>query len=135
MTQDFLQKYQSILYQEKLVSGGWFNISKQKLIESPAEIWIFVLHSIRVKSYNYLIMKKQEVIKKLNQINQISNKSKSYMFYPWVAEDSKDGQYKCWDARGLRKKERDKLVNGKFDCEPRDFSEYLNNWKKFSIFK
>ncbi len=120
-SKDFLVTHIRSEYHSNLISCGWWTLNKEKISNSNAEYWIFVMHTFNQKNMQYVILTPQELIKRLNTVHK---ENKSPNIYLWV---SKNG--KCWETRGLRKKATDELViDNKVAPKNRDYSQYLNNW-------
>lgn len=120
-SKDFLITHGRAEYQERLVSCGWWTLNREKILNSHADYWVFVLHTFNEKNMQYVILTPQQLIKRLDSIH---SKAKSLQIYLWVSSDAK-----CWETRGLKKNATDELVlnNGQISSD-RDFTEYLNNW-------
>lgn len=120
-SKDFLMTNGRPEYQEKLVSCGWWTLNRDKIINSPADYWVFVLHTFNATNMQYVILTPQQLLKRLDSIHP---NVKSLQSYLWVTSNQE-----CWETRGLKKKDTDKLVlqNGDIAVD-RDFTEHLNNW-------
>lgn len=55
-SKDFLITHGRPEYQDKLISCGWWNLNRNKIKESPADFWIFVLHTFNKKNMQYVII-------------------------------------------------------------------------------
>lgn len=107
--------------QGRSVSGGWWTLNREGIRNSPADYWVFALHAFSEKKMQYVILTPQQLIKRLDSIHPTT---KSLQIYLWVRSDGK-----CWETRGLKKKETDKLVlQGGDISKDRDFTKFLNNW-------
>lgn len=120
-SKDFLVTHGDSKYKEKLISCGWWNLNRSKILNSKADYWIFVLHTFNAKNMQYIILTPQELIQRLDAVHLTSKPPQIYL---WVSSE-----FKCWETRGLKKHEIDKLIlnNAKISSY-RDFTEYLNNW-------
>lgn len=99
-------------------------MNREKTKNSPADFWVFVLHTFNQKNMQYAIIKPQELSKKLDALRP---NVKSIQTYLWVTK-----RQECWETRGLRKKETNLIVDGSYngkDRDSRNFTEFLNNWK------
>lgn len=120
-SKDFLITHGRPEYQERLVSCGWWTLNREKIVNSEADYWVFVLHTFNAKNMQYVILTPKQLIQRLDSIHPAT---KSLQTYLWVSDDSR-----CWETRGLKKKETDELIlrNGNVPKD-RDFTEFLNNW-------
>jgi hypothetical protein len=119
-SKDFLITHGKPEYQEKLISCGWWTLNRNKIKDSPADFWIFVLHTLKQKNMQYIIMPPDELSQRLNELHP---NVKSLQTYLWVTASGN-----CWETRGLKKKETDLIVEDKYINKVRNFSEFLNDW-------
>jgi hypothetical protein len=124
-SKDFLVTHVDDTLKIGLKSCGWWTLNRDKIKKSNADYWIFVLHSFYHKNIQFVIIKPKEL---LNRFKKIHGNSKSIQSYFWVT-----GKEKCWETRGLSKKDQILIANYTYKNEIRNFSKYLNNWKE--IFK
>lgn len=64
-----------------------------------------------------------------NRLDILHPKDKSIQTYLWV---TKGKSQKCWETRGLKKKDTNSIVDGNYngqDKDIRNFTEFLNNWE------
>ena len=122
-SKDFLVTHGSPEYQKKLLSCGWWTLNREKIQASPADYWIFVLHTFNQKNMQYVVITPKELKRRLDILHP---DVKSLQTYLWVTANGK-----CWEARGLKKKHTDAIVSDNY-CEhdkgTRDFTPFLNNW-------
>jgi predicted nucleotidyltransferase len=122
-SKDFLVTHGRPEYQNKLVSCGWWTLNRDKIQKSPADYWIFVLHTFNQKNMQYVIIQPKELKQRLDALHP---NVKSLQTYLWVTTDKN-----CWETRGLKKKDTDLIVTGNYnekDNATRNFTEHLNNW-------
>jgi hypothetical protein len=134
-SKDFLVTHFSNEMQERLLCCGWWTLNRDKIVQSTADFWVFVLYSFskvvssaiqnsRGKNdIQYIIVRPDELISRLDQIH---GSPKSLQTYLWVTREK---QRRCIEARGLKKNNSRSMVLGEEKVpEERDFSQYLNNW-------
>ena len=121
-SKDFLLEFPKE-HQDVLVSSGWWNLNREKIKDSKAEYWVFVLHGFTDKKMNFIIISPSELIKKMDGVGQQGKEVRIYLTI------TKSGQ--CFQTRGLSKSDRnDVYLNGATPGEGRDFTAYLNNWSR-----
>jgi hypothetical protein len=103
--------------QARLRSCTWFSFDRKRLSESPARYWVLVLLSFEKKSYDYLLITPQELLRRLEAIHGVSPR---YQVYVWVTKRDR-----AWLARGLKKADEAQIANGTFRDELRDVTRYL----------
>ena len=124
-SKDFLATHMEDSFQMGLKSCGWWSLNQDKIKQSFADFWIFVLHSFNQKNKQYVIIEPEELFKKLTKLH---GDIKTIQCYLWVTKKSK-----CWEARGLKKKEQILVANHIYDNKDRDFTKYLNNWEPIKM--
>jgi len=126
-SKDYLPTHPSLklsIYQENLKACSWFKISKKQILNSQAELWVFIICGFyKKKIQNYYIVIRPEDL--LNKLTKIHGDSDIYWLYFWITQNDK-----CWEVRGLNKKELNLIVNDAFNNKKRNFTSYLNNWQR-----
>ena len=119
-SRDFLVTHKLPSLRERLTACGWWTITRQKLVNSKADYWVFVLLGFANRSKDFIVIKPTELLVRLDSIHGPVETIQSYL---WVTKDEK-----CWEARGLNGSEEKAIAEGRYKHEVRDFSEYLNEW-------
>jgi len=78
----------------RLKSCGWWTINREKLANSPAQFWVFVLLGFGT-GHDFGIICPKDLIERLGAI--FGERPSTLQSYLWVTK-----QRKCWEARGLR---------------------------------
>lgn len=120
-SKDFLVTHMHDIFQRGLTSCGWWTLSREKIINSEADFWIFVLHGFQNKNSQFVIIKPSEL---LNRLEKLHGKPKTIQSYIWVTNKKK-----CWETRGLNKQEQILVANHSYNNNIRDLSIFLNNWE------
>ncbi len=120
-SRDFLVTHMEEIYQKGLLACGWWTHKHKKIQESRADLWIFVLQAFDPKKTQYIIISPAELGQRFSKIHGPMETLQSYL---WVTEKGK-----CWEARGLSKKDQILIANNAFTNEDRNFTRYLNAWK------
>ncbi len=119
-SRDFLATHMPASFQKPLRACGWWSLNREKIAKSSADYWVFVLVGFERRSTDFVIIKPTKL---LNRLDSIHTKAKTIQSYFWVTE-----KRKCWETRGLKKKEQIEIAQGQYSNKARDFSIYLNNW-------
>jgi hypothetical protein len=110
------------------VAFGWWTLDRQALLESKADLWVFVLlpfearRGLDKKKIQYVIAPPKQVAARLRRIHGAVNRVHVYL--------GVTRRRKCWEGRGLKADEKMLIAVGQdsqFDGA-RDFSSYLNAW-------
>ncbi len=121
-SKDWLATHISSAYQSGLEACGWWTLDPEKVRKSQADYWVFVLPKFNSKAQSYIVIEPAELLKRLTEIHGSPKKLQTYL---WVTS-----QNKCWETRGLKKRDQVLVANGVFKDEARDFSKYLNRWNE-----
>jgi hypothetical protein len=113
-------------FQRGLQACGWWKLNRQKIVKSQAEYWIFVLLGFDNRSKDFVIIKSDDLLKRLDKIH--GNSSKFFDLYFWVTKRDK-----CYEARSLTPTEKLNIADGKFKNRACDFTKYLNNWAPIEV--
>ncbi len=103
----------------KVKSGGWWTFKREKIRDSRADLWILVLYRFSRRDYDLLVIEPAELLRRYYQFNRTG----IIQSYVWVTASGK-----CWETRGLNKRQQIELANDEFVDSARDLSAYLNNW-------
>jgi hypothetical protein len=117
-----LQKY-------GLEASSWYSLIRDKIITSPADIWIFVILPFKRVDINYVIIPKDELNNRLNQYKKSGKRLDIYFRVIATSNNSNE----CWDTRGLSRQEQIALCRGenhdKEEIQKRCFTQYINAWR------
>ena len=120
-SKDFLaadMKYET--FHEGLRACGWWTPTRQQIEKSRAEYWVFVLDRFANRGRDFIIIKPDDLLKRLDAIHGKAAKHQSYL---WVTQKGM-----CWEARGLKRPDKLLIAEKTFKHDDRDFTAHLNNW-------
>lgn len=117
---DFLITHMKSIYHEGLLACGWWTHSRKKIRASKADLWVFALQAFDPKKTQYLLVPPKDLYHRLSQIHGSADQVHSYL---WVTKKGK-----CWETRGLPKRDEILIANHAYRARERDFSAYLNAW-------
>lgn len=120
-SRDFLVTHMESIYQEGLVACGWWTHSRKKILASKADLWVFALQAFDPKKTQYLLIPPKDLHHRLAEIHGTADRVQSYL---WVTKKGK-----CWETRGLSKRDEILIANHAYGNRERDFTEYLNAWE------
>jgi hypothetical protein len=104
---------------------GWWKHKRDKIKESPADLWVFVLPSFEDKDSSFIVIRPDELLHRLDSITNHATHSATIHSYLGVTRTNKS---KCWETRGTTKAELTAMIDGTHASDERDFSPFLNNW-------
>jgi len=120
-SKDFSPTQSSILVQRRLFAAGWWTHQEDKIKDSPADFWVFVLPSFTERETSFIVIAPTELLRRLRRIH--GKAKKPIQSYLWVTKSGR-----CWEARGLSKADQEMLALDRFTHTDRDFTCFLNEW-------
>jgi len=106
-----------------LVATSWFRLEPAKVRKSRADLWVFVILTLKHEQY-FVIIPKQELRRRIPR-----NSGKRWDLYLWVYDNGS-----CYQVRDLNTEERLETIHRGVRDRRRDFSEWLENWKLLEEF-
>lgn len=103
---------------EKLLARGWFTLKPPKVRDSRADLWVFVILTLRHEAH-YVLVPTSELRKRMPK-----KPGKIWHLYPTVIRPKR-----CYDFRNLNKDESQLCVLHGPKDKKRDYSRFLENWK------
>jgi hypothetical protein len=123
-SKDFNPTYGSPHNRAHLLAAGWWTHDPNKIQNSNADFWIFVLPSFVDKRTSFIILPPAELLRRFKAIHGTSQKRiHSYFFVTRKPA-------RCWEARGLANADQERIALDRFSDENRDFTVFLNAWKQ-----
>jgi hypothetical protein len=123
-SKDFLVTHMNAQFQKDLRACGWWTIDRDKLARSPADFWVFVLLGFAARTTDFVIVRPKELLRRLRTIHGVKKKIQTYV---WVTE-----RKRCWETRGLLRRDQLLLADGRYNNPARDLTKYLNSWTPIS---
>lgn len=121
-SKDYLGSMGNILSETialKVKSSGWWKFNQNKVRNSQADLWVLVLYRFTQKDYDFVVIEPKELSSRYEMLGRKAD----FHSYILVTSDKK-----CWETRGLKKREQVAIANGEYFDPIRDLSVYLNNW-------
>ena len=100
---------------------GWWTHQKQKIQNSQADLWVFVLPSFFEHKPSFIIIPPGELLRRLRLIRGAIGKRID--LYLCVTKTER-----CWEARNLPLADEERIADDRFLNKARDFSVFLNAW-------
>lgn len=107
---------------DKLKTTGWWTFDRDKILHSPADFWIFALHSFETSKRDYIIITPGELI---DIYNQTERKNKKIHSYIWITNENK-----AFETRNLNRSQQKAMFSGTMDKDIRNMTRYLNCWER-----
>ncbi len=111
-----------------LLATGWWTHDQQKIENSRADFWVFVLPSFLDHRTSFIIIPSRELLRRLRSIHgHCDQRVQSYFC---ITKPTKSTASKCWEHRGLGRDDLKKIGEDCFANELRDFSVFLDAWNQ-----
>lgn len=120
-SKDFNLTHAKEIFRPDIRGTGWWTLNKEKIQNSKADLWVFILYSIENKVYDYVIIKPSDL---LSIFTNSGRTSKIIHCYITVSK-----YLKAFETRGLGDKEMQLICDNSFINKTRSLSKYLNNWQ------
>jgi hypothetical protein len=120
-SKDFAPTHLNDLGRHKLRVCTWFRFKAEALRSSQADYWVLVLQSFSQPQPHFLVIKPQDL---LSRVSRYRGESHGYDLYLWV-----NSAKRCWESRGLSRKDLQKVADDDFTESKRNYSQFLDNWK------
>ena len=120
-SRDFLVTHLRPKFQTPLRACGWWTFHRDKLVNSQADYWVMLLMGFAHRSNDYIIIPPKELARRLRLIHGNETRLQTYL-----GITQKD---QCWETRGLRRDDQQRVADGSYHQAARDFRRFLNNWQ------
>ena len=117
-SKDFSPTHRPALLQKKLMAAGWWTHQEEKIKNSRADFWVFVLPSFTERQTSFIVIPPAELLRRLRRIHPKAEKR--IHSYLWVTTTGH-----CWEARDLANADQD---FDRFTGKDRDFTSFLDEW-------
>ncbi len=119
-SRDFSVTHERKEFRGSFRASGWWSLNKEKIEKSKADYWLFVLVGFAHKTEDYIIIKPEELLAKLETLRGNTTIFQTYLCVT--------AHKNCWETRGLGRKELASIINDEYRDDVRDFSQHLDNW-------
>ena len=100
---------------------GWWTLKPDKIAESLADLWVFVLYSFNEKHIHNVIIPPRRLLEILQALH---GRPKLFQTYMCVSDNAR-----CWESRGLNKKDKELVATDGYENPARELTQYLDNWE------
>lgn len=102
---------------QRIVATSFFTLNPVKIRQSRAELWVFVILTLRHKKH-YVLVPTQELRERIP-----NGCEKSWILYLWIFNDRS-----CYQVRGLGREKSLEIIHSGVQEPRRDYSAWLENW-------
>lgn len=100
-----------------VIATSWFRLEPRKIRKSLADLWVFVILTLRHEEH-FVVIPKRELQRRVPR-----HVGKRWDLYLWVYEDGS-----CYQVRDLNTEDRLETIRHRVRDRRRDFCEWLENW-------
>lgn len=128
-SKDFNTTYAKETLRPNIKGAGWWSLNKEKIKNSQANYWAFVLYSFENKTHDIIIIKPNELLKMFGNIGRkVSVNKKGVETFQCYITVTK--QNKAFETRELSVKDRILISDNQYKNKQRNLTKYLNKWDK-----
>jgi len=84
-SRDYLSTHMPAIFQKPLRACGWWSLNRQKIANSRADYWVFVLVGFERRSTDFIIIKPSKL---LALFKKMRRKGKTIQSYLWVTNSN-----------------------------------------------
>jgi len=95
-SKSWTETHTNVNFRKYFRTQGWWSLKKEKIKNSPADYWVFALYSFDTSKNDFLIFKKDELIKLYRSIDRWN--LKTIQSYFWTLKNDT-----AFEGRGLKK--------------------------------
>jgi len=107
-------------YRDKFKAWGWWSLNRNKIEQSTADLWVFVMQSFEYKTIESIVIRPKILLKRHDKIH---GKSETIQLNLWLTNRNE-----CWEIKWLTRAEKISISNDSYSNNGRNFKRYLNNW-------
>lgn len=108
------------LDQPEFIARGWYTLEPEKILRSQADVWVFVILTLRQEAHFVLVPLKE--LKR--RLKRLKKRRRIWHLYITVYAGKK-----CFDTRDLRREQVVACPESGVDDPCRDYCDFLENWK------
>jgi len=119
-SRDYVESFPADPELRSIARSSFFRVDRGRIERSPAQYWIIVLHSFTSRQPRFVVVPPSDL---LRLIQQHHGRRDAYSLYFCVI-----GDRKCWELRGLSRREIKAALDAGAITSSRDFSRFLDDW-------
>jgi len=119
-SKDFSTTHSKESFRPDIKGTGWWTLNRDKIENSTANFWVFVLYSLKEKTHNFVIIKPADLLNIFDNTNRNTN---SIHCYITVTNNNT-----VFETRGLNGSDMKLIFVNQFVDDFRNLKKYLNNW-------
>ena len=119
-------KFSRAYVSDKGLRTGFWTLTRQKIKDSKADFWVFVLVEAVSGSHDFIIISPDDLLKRLGCLH---SKGATLRTYFCMTPATRGRKSKCYETRGLKEQHLRAIAEGRFEDDARDFTKYLGIWE------
>ena len=121
-SKDFSVTHAKEQFRPNIKGTGWWTLNKDKIKNSQAEYWIFILYSLVDRTHDLIIIEPDELLSMFDKLNRRGERLQCYLT---VTQKGK-----AFETRELPKEDLVLLCADKYINSDRSITKYLNDWSR-----
>jgi hypothetical protein len=119
-SKDFSTTHTKEIFRPIIKGAGWWTLNREKIINSKADYWVFILYSLQNKTHDFVVIKPTTLLTIFNKTSRTANSIHCY-----ITVTNHDTVF---ETRGLNDNDMQLICSNNFVNPDRDLKEYLNDW-------
>lgn len=119
-SKDFSTTHTKEIFRPTIKGAGWWTLNREKIINSKADYWVFILYSLQNKTHDFVIIKPTTLLTIFDNTSRTANSIHCYITV--THHDT------VFETRGLNANDMQLICSNNFVNPDRDLKKYLNDW-------
>lgn len=125
-SKDFGNTHLKEIFKREIKSIGWWTLSREKIKNSKADFWVFILYSLEEKIHDFVIIKPPELLNIFDNTGRTA-----YLIHCYITVTSRHNT--VYETRGLKDYDMHQICANLYNDQHRDLKIYLNNWNPITL--
>lgn len=119
-SKDFSTTHTKEIFRPDIKGAGWWTLNREKIRNSKADFWVFILYSLEKKTHDFVVIKPTDLLSVFDNTNRSINLIHCYI--------TVTNHNTVFETRGLNDNDMKLICANEFVDNFRDLKKHLNNW-------
>ena len=119
-SKDFSTTHTKEIFRPNIKGAGWWTLNREKIQNSKADFWVFILYSLENKTHDFIVIKPSVLLTIFDNTSRTANSIHCY-----ITVTNHDTVF---ETRGLNDNDMQLICSDTFVNHDRDLKKYLNDW-------
>ncbi|MGE0568698.1 MAG: hypothetical protein AB7O73_12170 [Bacteroidia bacterium] len=120
-SKDFNATHVKEVFRPYIKGAGWWRLNRNKIKNSKADLWVFILYSFQHKGQDYIIIKPKDLLSLFSKTGRSEDTIHCYI----TVTNNKT----VFETRGVNHKDMQLVCRNQYNNKIRNLKQYLNNWQ------